>query len=316
MFDALLMKISELHNFLHNRPRVRRELTDFADLYRDDTVKRLLHVLEGEISARWEDLKTPDDSTGRFLDGALLFTYFWHNRWATDGVQNQVLLENWKKLMERSPEQVDHRFRDGRVFNMCYHASYFDAQALAWERETSIYRWRQDKPRRGADALYESGLQASNVDDHFVAAQSAFFDDAVSHLAELGEHYSEETPQKGEAIAKLSFVLGIRAPRERALVQPFGRLLQASANWHRSARVAFWSGISRLYIHAFRESQDFISSGISALRGDIPTDTGACIEEAIERLKEQFSIRDESLSALRESVKEYVMPEMSARQAE
>jgi hypothetical protein len=201
-----------------------------------------------------------------FLEGGLVFTLGWHNRWcsakpAANGIAKWA---DTSGLLIGLSDQ--HTYWQGTWFNMLYHAKYFEVKASAWQRESAIYRLRREKgPRLGADTLHESGLPADKQLEDWKPRFKSFYRNCLDHLLPYSSEHALSPPP--EIIEQASFLLGMRAPREPSLQEEYtARICFAVEGETCFWRHHLWRGITKLFAFNLREPMKVVEWAIGSDR--------------------------------------------------
>ncbi len=274
--DALLMKIGEIQYYLTSQLDTEQEGDAEAD---GESQKRaLLQALVLRMMEVVEELwrqslvKSEADSWRQYLAGAMAFSVAWHNRWGVSGGACDPITDWVGNGGFLTGEVEGEPFWEGVRFNLLYHSRYFQARASAWHRETALRLWRRGKPRLGADSSHEGGLDSSEQDSTWGQRFSTFYHACITRLLPLDATSASATT---EEIAGITFVLGLRAPREDGLAEDFvSRIASVAAPHSWPFRDGFWEGMLRLYLHnicdSIRLTEEPLMDGIRQWRRDNP----------------------------------------------
>lgn len=171
--DAILMKFSELHQYISEGKNIIGNFNyliksnneyyqqEKANLLLKNNIKNcrsLRNQLYDIFIDLWEQTKV-DANNNYFLMGAISFSLIWHNRWKYDHGYDDLL--DWlslEKFNTMNSLMADDLFFSGFLYNLQYHYDYFLLRNDAWTRESSIMIWKIENPRKGANAIYESGI--------------------------------------------------------------------------------------------------------------------------------------------------------------
>jgi hypothetical protein len=289
-FDAIIMKLGELRLYLIEHEVVPVTAVDVSTSGGEGPTLSLPDALEQqniacatlyarlleELSRVTDTVWQAAESTGlSFLEGGLLFTLAWHNRWCSaEPAANEIA--KWaddRGLLTESSDPI--AYWRGICFNMAYHAEYFEVKASAWQRESSIYRLRPEKgPRLGADTLHESGLPSDRQQENWKPRFESFYKSCLDQLFPCTSDAPFcPTNEFPDVLVQASFLLGMRAPREPGLREAYmGRIchsLEAETCYWRDD---FWRAIAKLFAFNLREPMKVIDAAI-----------GRCGPQAIRR---------------------------------
>lgn len=169
--DAIIMKFTELHQYSCENKGIVRRLKELSENSSDYVQQQNIELLEKDVqhcaavrdalfklfTELWRKIKKQKDSS--YLKGAISFSLVWHNRWKFG--EGYLAFVNWLEkegLTTPTSYNSDSDFQEGFIYNVTYHYNYFMTRNDAWTRESSIMIWRIGSPRKGANALYESGV--------------------------------------------------------------------------------------------------------------------------------------------------------------
>ncbi len=291
--DALLMKIGELQYYL--TIQVDMEPEGNADDDNEGRKRALLQALVLRMTSVVEELweltltKSEDAPWHDYLAGAMAFSVAWHNRWGVSGATDDPITDWVGAGGFLTGDAQGDSFWEGVKFNLLYHSRYFQVRASAWHRETALRLWRRGRPRLGADSSHEAGLDSSEQDAAWGRRFSGFYRACITRLLPLELN---STPLTSSEVAGITFVLGLRAPREDELAEEFESRIEAMAgtrSW--TIREGFWDGVLRLYVQNIRDSIDFtqpflLEAFTKARRGQ---------PESLTRLAEMASVTTQRL---------------------
>jgi len=164
--DAALMKMSELHLYLR---QIEMPFDNYSPMEYDlepekinsnkalNQIKSLIHKI-GNLKNKQNE---------KFINGGLLFTFCWHNRWVYHHIDEQTYedLQSILKGNLKVEKQWFQEYFEGFLFNLTYHYEYFLYKAPVWNKQSKVLNSISWTPRKGADHVYESGIEPSLSDD-------------------------------------------------------------------------------------------------------------------------------------------------------
>jgi len=222
--DAIMMKFSELHQYITQSENLIEKVNDSnglisiqskidAEILRKDIYKcgLLKNELFGIYEAFWDTI-TKKAINKDYLRGAIAFSMAWHNRWNYGKGYDRFLI--WiRKENLISPELKlwEESYRHGFLYNIKYHYDYFLKRNDSWTRESSIMIWKIDRPRKGANALYESGIIFWDLKKKNIKIQKSYeleaFGEIIKRIFKDGSF---------DDIVPVIFLVGLRYEKNQA----------------------------------------------------------------------------------------------------
>lgn len=157
--DALLMKAGELYKYCDDRSPYTLEEIKLEQIKNvsDHIIEWVMEILNGldNVTTREKSQKT----NLNFVSDAIYFTMIWHKcmRQELSSVLD-FLSKNWRAGTDINP---------GFLYNVRYHANYFDHRRNSWAKENRIRFFHTGGPRRGATQHHETGLSYAEVGEDF-----------------------------------------------------------------------------------------------------------------------------------------------------
>jgi len=259
--DAIFMKIGELHYYIMQN----LYLFDYPGEADPNVIEKeksliranvLMNILWEKIREIWDKYRPQfNDDQQKYLEGAMTFIIHWHNKWSLPTGKIEILEWMNGNLSSDWPNQ-DEKFWEGVLFNINYHREYFYIKSNAWQRESSILIWKMNNPRKGADHLYESGLNLNNreiicdMDDWLKERISSFFTSCLNYFITK----DTETASIKEDMESIAFILGMRIPNDPQLAEKFIEIYKNIDKIKGNKKIGFESGIAKLEQFNFKES--------------------------------------------------------------